>query len=178
MPRLNIAVSYYLPVTGVLPGKSFQTQLGVKYSHKIHFVDSLGQQYVGEYVTDAMVQDQFHPGAATTFIVSDAQQYHDIIVPIPDSIQTDEFALRPSHLQPVTGQCYSVALGLATNLMVAKFTAAGQKQSSPFPMPPAPGESSSIAISDDEVQSLVSAADTLNDWLMKKQLAQVMGRVL
>lgn len=120
--RLRTDIIYRMMVTGIsepkqIPPKNGETRS--KYIFKIHFVDNLGEQFIGEYIVFETYQSEFITNLPQTFKVIEVQQYGDIILPLPDSKQVAEKAVRTDMIGSIAGTTFSAAALIAKDLFIS-----------------------------------------------------------
>lgn len=154
---LKREIQYRLVVTKVEPVKSIPASGGaVRYSHKVSFKDVHGYYYKADYVTDFPEQNEFIPGSSSTFRVI---KFNDKMLPeisfIFNSIQEVEKTLILSESVPMQGTTYSHALTHAANILAAERQGTMDK------------------VDDADVQRMLTWADEIDAWIIKKQTERI-----
>jgi hypothetical protein len=158
--RLNAAISYYLPVKSVQFHKSFMKANEPQHVHLITFVDKYQFEYVGEWITNEQVQNDFIPDGKYHFRVKEAQQFGDVITKIPDSTQVEEKELCPECIKPVTGESYFYALSAAKDLMVAQLNGSLDK------------------VTPENIEDMLGWAHKIDKWMVEKQTERITGEAI
>jgi hypothetical protein len=120
--RLRTDIIYRMTVTHILEPKQIPPKAGesrAKYVFKIGFVDSQGETFIGEYITFETWQEHFVQHLPTTFKVIEVQQYGDIILPLPESKQVEEKAIRTDMIGSIAGTTFSAAALIAKDIFIS-----------------------------------------------------------
>jgi hypothetical protein len=125
--RLTRETIYVMGVTHVHENRrSFNRGNDKYYTHDVYLTDRDGNDYRGEYCTQSMTQAVFIPGKQTRFkciFVSDrGYEITPWTEEIPKNVPTELLGVSETM---VAGESYTIALGYATEIMVAKIQSTG-----------------------------------------------------
>lgn len=175
--RLQKGPTYKMMVTDVEQKRSFNqgTPPTRKYVHHITFIDNEGVSYIGEYVTETQTQDIFIKGAKSPeFVVTLQGTYGDEIMPVgyvtakgkedmkSQAQQSTNWqqphrsapSISGNVVPPMSAQSYVFALGMAKDIMAQQVASFGRE------------------IDDTFKNDLFNLAESMNEWLIKKQKEQ------
>lgn len=125
-PRhLRHDIRYRMQVLEIIQNRSW-TEGGItKYNHKIFFVNSNAERIETEYVINQQYQDKFQVGDFVCFKVTRDNNTCSEIVPLIGCDQQTEKQPLFNNIGSINGEIYTVAAGLATQLMSTRMTISG-----------------------------------------------------
>lgn len=164
MAKLQKGISYYLQVESI---DQIKGPFGPESNYYVHmtFFDHAGHAYKAEYETTDPRQEFFLVGKKQRFYVDEVQAHGIMIMPLPNSTQTEEqrpytdnlivgkgaLPIAPQNIRPVAGESYSVAMVHAANIFVGLTGCAGVEQY------------------EKHKELLFVIAEDIDQWLLQKQ---------
>lgn len=155
--KLRMDLFYYMDVVTVSEPKPIPGRAGEqgKYVFYITFVDKYGEQLIGEYLTYEPFQQDFRVGFKQRFKCIEKQQMGDIILPLPDSTQEEEKAIRSDMIGNINAHSYTIAALIAKDIFI--------------------NANGAIDMNDDMWEQYFDCCDRVEAHLIKKRTQQAIG---